>query len=43
MPHVVPPAAQTPIDITDDRARLDLTRILELEHPDRDGDDAPAL
>lgn len=30
MPHVVPPAAHTPIDITDDRARLDVTRILAL-------------
>jgi hypothetical protein len=29
MPHVVPPAAHTPIDVTDDRARLDLT-----DHPD---------
>jgi hypothetical protein len=32
MPHVVPPAAQTPIGITDDRARLDLTRILEISN-----------
>ena len=30
MPHVVPPAAHPPIDITDDRARLDVTRILAL-------------
>jgi len=30
MPHVVPPAAHTPFEITDDRARLDVTRILAL-------------
>ena len=29
MPHVVPPT-QTPIDITDDRARVDVARILAL-------------
>ena len=30
MPHVVPPAAHPSIEITDDRARLDVTRILAL-------------
>lgn len=34
MPHVVPPAAPRSIDITDDRARLDLTRkSFVLDHP----------